>query len=174
MRADRRAAVLGAERLARVVDQREPVPVGDRAQLVELARVAEDVDGDDRARTRRDRGLDRGGVEVERARIDVGEDWRGALVDRAVRRGDEGVRRGDHLVTRLDARQAHAEVQSGRTGGDRRDVGGADGLGEQLLEAGAHRAEREPPRPQHLEHELLVALVEPGCGETDRAEAYGL
>ena len=50
VRADGRTLVLRAERLARVLDQREPVPLGDRAQLVELARVAEDVDRDDRLR----------------------------------------------------------------------------------------------------------------------------
>ena len=59
VRAERLALVPGAERLARVLDEREPVPVADRAQLVELARVAEDVDGDDGLRPRRDRGLDR-------------------------------------------------------------------------------------------------------------------
>ena len=44
VRAERPALVLGAERLARVLDEREPVPLADREQLVELARVAEDVD----------------------------------------------------------------------------------------------------------------------------------
>ena len=58
VRAERLALVPGAEGLARVLDEREPVPVADRAQLVELAGVAEDVDGDDRLRPRRDRGLD--------------------------------------------------------------------------------------------------------------------
>ena len=72
----------------------------DRAQLVELARVAEHVDGDDRARPLGDRGLDRRGVEVERARVDVGEDRRRALEDEAVRGGDERERRRDHLVAR--------------------------------------------------------------------------
>ena len=72
--AERRAAILGSERLAGVVDQREAVAVGDRAQLVELARVAVDVDGDDRLRPLGDRGLDGGRVEVERPRVDVRED----------------------------------------------------------------------------------------------------
>ena len=48
VRAERPALVAGAERLAGVLDEREPVPVADRPQLVELAGVAEDVDGDDR------------------------------------------------------------------------------------------------------------------------------
>ena len=52
MGAERLALVDGAERLAGVLDQREAVLVADRAQLVELARIAEDVDGDDRLRPR--------------------------------------------------------------------------------------------------------------------------
>ena len=34
--------------------------------------------------------------------------------------------------------------------------------------------ERELPRAQHLEHELLVALVDPGSGEVDRARVARL
>ena len=60
VRAERRALVPRAERLARVLDQGESVPLAEREQLVELAGVAEDVDRDDRLRARRDRGLDRG------------------------------------------------------------------------------------------------------------------
>src|SRR5262249_12145301 len=74
MRSDRITLVAGAERLTGVVDQRDPVPVADRLQLVELARVAVDVHGDDRPRSGRDRRLYGGGLEVERPRVDVGED----------------------------------------------------------------------------------------------------
>ena len=66
VRADRRALVLRAERLARVLDERETVLLRDRAQRVELARIAVDVDGDDRLRPRRHRRLDRGRIEVQR------------------------------------------------------------------------------------------------------------
>ena len=95
---DRAALVLGAERLGRVLDQRQAVPFADRAQLVELARVAEHVDGHDRLRPRGDRRVDRGRVEVQRRRVDVREHRRRALEDEAVRRGDERDRRRDHLV----------------------------------------------------------------------------
>src|SRR5437588_347569 len=50
VRAEPPALVHSPECLARVLDEREAVPVADRAQLVELARVAEDIDGDDRLR----------------------------------------------------------------------------------------------------------------------------
>ncbi len=103
-------------------------------QRVELGRVAEDVDRDERLRPRRDRRLDRGRVEVEGVRVDVGEDRRRALVDRAVRRRDERVRRRDHLVARPDAGEAHAEVQPGRARRDRRAVRRADRVGEHRLE----------------------------------------
>ena len=108
------ALVLRAERLAAVLDHRDPVPLAERQQLVVLRRVPEDVDRDDRLRPRRDRGLDRGRVEVERARVDVGEDRRRPFVDRAVRRRDERVGRGDHLVARTDAGEVHAEMKARR------------------------------------------------------------
>ena len=42
-----------------------------------------------------------------------------------------------------------------------------DPLGEGLLEAVDHRAERELPRAERLEHQLLLAPVDPGRGEGD-------
>ena len=168
MGAERRAAILGAERLARVVDQREPMTVGDRAQLVELARVAVDVDGDDRLRPLADRGLDGGGIEVERPRVDVREDRDAALVHEAVRRRGEGVRRRDHLVARPDAGRDAEQMQARRAGGDGRRVRRADALGDELLEPVDRRPEREPAGAQHLEDELLLALAEIRPRERDR------
>ena len=100
VRADRMALVLGAQGLGGILDQHQPVPVADRPDLVELARVAEHVDCHDRLRALGDRRLERGRIEVQRARVDIGEDRRRALEDEAVRRGDERERRGDHLVSR--------------------------------------------------------------------------
>src|SRR6266511_3286140 len=129
-----------SERLARVLDERETVLAAELQQRIELARVAEDVDCDDRLRPLGDGSLDGGRIEVVRVWIDVREHRCGALVDRAVRRRDERERRRDHLVARA-------------------------GLGEQLLEARPGRPQREPPAAQRLEHELLVALVDPGSAE---------
>ena len=129
--------------------------------------IAEDVDRDERLRPRRDRSLDRGRVEVERARVDVGEYRCRALVDRAVRRRDERVRRRDHLVAGPDAREPHAEMQTRRARRHRRAVRDADRVREQRLEARSGRPEREPTGPKHLEHELLVALVDPRRAEVD-------
>ena len=110
LRADGLALVPGSERLACVLDEHQPVPVADRPELVELARVAVDVDGDDGLRALGHRGLDRGGVEVERPRVHVREHGGRALVDRAVRGGDERVRARDHLVARPDSRGDTEEV----------------------------------------------------------------
>ena len=109
--AERPAAVLGAERLAGVLDEGEAVPLGDRLELGELGRVAEDVHGEDRLRARRDGRLDRSGVEVQRARVDVREDRRRAFVEDAVGGGDEGERRRHDLVARPQAREPHSEVE---------------------------------------------------------------
>ena len=173
LRAHRLALVPGAERLARVLDQREAMPVADRAQLVELARVPVDVDGDDGLRSLGDGGLDRGRVEVQRSRVDVREHGRRALVDRAVRRGDERVRARDHLVAGLESGRDAEEVQSRRAARHGSRVRRADRLGERLLEALDRRAEREPARVEDLGDELLLAIVDPGCAQADDA-ARGL
>ena len=57
------AAERRAEGLRRVLEQREPVPRADRAQRPHRGRVAEQVHRHDRARARRDRGLD--GLRIE-------------------------------------------------------------------------------------------------------------
>ena len=158
-----------AERLAGVVDQGEAVLVGDRLQLGQLARVAEDVHRDDRPGARRDRCLDGGGIHVQRVRVDVGEDRRRALVEEAVSRRREGERRGDRLVAGLESGEHAQQVQ---TGGARRDgsgVGRADGGGELLLEAVDRGAERQAPGAEHLQDELLLALVEVGGAQPDLA-----
>ena len=139
-------------------------------RLVELARVAVDVDGDDRSRPLRDRGLDRLGRQVERPRIDVGEDGRRALVDRAVGRRDEGVGRGDDLVAGTDSGGDAEEMESRGAARDRGGVRRADRLGERLLEAVDRRTEREAARPEHVGDELLLPVVEPGRGEPDRPD----
>ena len=63
------------------------------------------------------------------------------------------------------------QVQAGGAAGDGGHVGRADPLGHQLLEAVDRRPEREPPGAQHLEHELLLPLVEQRARERDLAEA---
>ena len=144
------------------------MPVGDSAQLVELARVAEHVDRDDRLRALGDRGLDGTRIHVQRAGIDVCENGRPALENEAVRGGDERDRRRDHLVAGLNAGNSAQEVEPGRATRQGNRIRSADPLGDHLLEAIDHRAEREPPRPQHFQHELFFALAEIRPRQRDR------
>ena len=141
--------------------------LADRPKLVELARIAVDVDRDDGLRPLGDRGLDRARIQVERPGVDIREHRRRTLVDRAVRGRDEGVRSRNDLVTRSDARRDAEEVQARRAARDGGGVGGSDGVGECLLEALDRRPEREPAREQDVRDQLLLALVEPGRAEAD-------
>ena len=165
----RRALVLRPERLARILDEHEVVPLAELPQLVELARIAEDVDRDDRPRAVRDRSLDRGRVEIQRALVDVREHGRRAFVDEAVGGSDERVRRRDHLVALPHAGDPAQQMEPCRPRGDGGRVRRADLLGEELLEAVDRRPEREPPGAEHLEDELFVPLVQ----ERER-EGYGV
>src|SRR5439155_16963659 len=164
--------VLGTERLGRVLDEHEPVPVRDRAHLVELARTAEHVDGDDSPRPVGDRRLDRCRVHVQRLRVDVREYRRCAFEDEAVRRGDEGQRRRDHLVARADPGNVTEHVQSRRPARDRSRVRRTHPFGKQLLEPLDPRPERQPPGPEPLEHELLLALVDPRSRKGNLANCF--
>ena len=115
----------------------------------------------------RDRRLDGGRIEVERVRVDVGEDGHAALVDEAVRRRRERERRGDHLVAGPDPRGAHAEVETRGAARDRRAVRRAHIAGEALLELLRDGTEREPPRPEHLRDQLDLALADHRLRERD-------
>src|SRR5439155_20578315 len=66
VRADRAALVLGSERLRRVLDQHQCMPLADRPQLVELAGIAEHIDRHESFRPRRDGRLDRRRIELQR------------------------------------------------------------------------------------------------------------
>src|SRR5438067_701571 len=63
-------------------------------------------------------------------------------------------------------------MQAGRTARDRSRVRRADALCHFLLELLDPRAERQATGPQHLEHELLLALVEPRARERDLAYRF--
>ena len=151
--ADRHAVgVDRAERLARVLDDRQPEPL----ERTEVGGVAEDVHRQQRRRAVGDRR--RGGVrvEVERDRVDVGEHGPGALVHGHVGAGHERERAGDHLVAVADADRPQRQVQSGGAARDGARVSRADPLGERLLELASSGPERQAPRAQHLEHALAL------------------
>src|SRR3712207_3309096 len=68
--------------------------------------VAEDVHRQQRRRARRDGGGRRAGIEVQRDRVDVGEDRRGALEEDAVRARHERERRSEEHTSELQSRQS--------------------------------------------------------------------
>ena len=91
-------------------------------------------------RTQMLRVPDGGRVDVERDRVDVGEDRRRALVQRAVRGRDERERARDHLVARPYPGQTDCQVQARRAARDAGREARADPGGEVVLEAAADRA----------------------------------
>ena len=80
-----------------------------RAQLLDRRRPAEEVHGHDRLRPRGDPPLDVGRVEVQRRRVDVGEDGRRAAAGDRLGGREERERRADHLVARADPERVEHE-----------------------------------------------------------------
>lgn len=87
--ADAVAVAFGSDGLAGVLYDREVVLAGDGSDRIDVARLAEDINGNDGASAIGHLRLDPGGVDVEGIGIDVGENGRRALIDRAVCGGDE-------------------------------------------------------------------------------------
>ena len=96
---------LGAERLRGVLDQREP----ERRELGERRRPAEEVHRHDRLRPRRDPRGDVLRIEVQRHRVDVGEDRRRADAGDRLGGRVERERRADHLVAAPDPERLERE-----------------------------------------------------------------
>ena len=143
-RADRPALVLRADGARGVLDELEPVALGQRDEGVHVRRQPDLVHGHDRLRALGDRALGRRGVEVVGQRVDVGEDRRRAALPDGVGRGDEGQRRDDDLVAGADARDVEREVQRGGAVGRGHRVGRAHALGVGGLEGGDARALGDP------------------------------
>ena len=122
----------------------------------------------------RDRGViaasTAAGSRLSVARIDVGEHGSRALEDEAVRRRDERDRGGDDLVALPQPEPVAEQMEAGGSARHGHGVRRTDALREELLEAVDHRPQREPAGPQHLEHELLLALADIGLGERDPPE----
>ncbi len=89
-----------------VLDDRE----AERPERVEVARLAGEVDGEDRPRPLREEAGKELGIEVEVVVADVAEDGRRTGVLDHVRRGGPRDRRRDHLVAGPDAEGDEREV----------------------------------------------------------------
>ena len=170
-RAELAPVVRAVDRLAGVLHPGQAVALGDLHQRGHLGRVAEDVDDQDRLGAGRDGRLDRRRVHVERERVDLGEHRRGAGEQDRVGGRDERERRGDDLVARPEAERVQAEVQAGGAARHGHGVLHADAIAPRLLEPRHHRAQRQLPRPEHLVHELPLAVADDRLGEGDALRA---
>ena len=153
--ADAMPLVGRAERLRRVLHERDAMAVGQLPERAEVGRLAEQVDRHDSPRPLGDRGLGRGGVEAERDRIDVGEDGRGAAARDRLGGREEGVRRGHDLVPGADAERLQPELDGVGAVGDGHGMAVADRGGHLLLERPHVRAEDEAPGVDHLADQPL-------------------
>jgi hypothetical protein len=100
-----------ADRLRRVFNQLDAARLRDRHQLEHVGHLAVQVHGHDRAGARRDRALHRGGIDVERVRLNVHEHRCAAgIVDRAGRR-EERERRGNDFVARRQVQRLERQEQ---------------------------------------------------------------
>ena len=98
-----------------VFDQRR---AGERPAMrhdrVHVGRLPGEMDRDDGPGARRDRGLDRAGIEVEGIQIDVGEHRHRVGLDDRRCGGQKRVRRNDHLVFGLNAGREQRDSQRNR------------------------------------------------------------
>ena len=111
---------------------------------------------------------DRSRVEVQRLRVDVGEHRCRALVEHAVRRGDEGERRGDDLVASARCRPGATHRCSPAVPLETAATNGAlDAFCQRALEPVDHRPERQAPERSTSSDERLLALADVGLRERD-------
>ena len=166
-RAVRSSVIVAADRLTGILDDGQAMAVGDVHQIGQRSRVAEDVDDLDRLGARRDGGLDRCRVHVERLRVHLDEHRRRAREQDGVCRRHERERRHDDLVPRTKAEGVEARVQAGGATGASNRVRDTRPLSPVALEARQHRAQRQLPRAKHLAHQLQLPVADDRFGERD-------
>ena len=142
-RARRAPAPRRPDGLRGVLDDGEVVGVADRAERRHVGALAEEVDRNNGLRALRDGGVDACRVQVERVRVDVGEDGRRAEQRGGLGRGDERERRADHLVARANAERHQRDLERVGPVGDAEGVdllvsAEARDVGRQILLEGGH------------------------------------
>ena len=159
VRPDRLPLVGGAERFGRVLDQQQAVTRSDRAELVELARIPN--------MSTATIAFVRFVIAASTAAGSMFSVWgstsanTGVPPSRMKQLAEATNEIGDVITSSpADARDSTEQVEAGRAARQGDGIRGADALGDHRLEAVDHRAEREPTRPEHLEHELLFPLAE--------------
>jgi hypothetical protein len=150
-----------ADGLGRVLDQGEPMALGQGQDRLHGRHLTEQVHHHDPPGPRRDGLLDGLGRDVEGGGIDVHEHRRAARVVDGARGGEEGEGGGDHLVTGLEVEGAKREQEgigaAGATDGMPA-VGKPGHLGLQLSDLGAHD---EALALHHGDHRAKDLVLDP-------------
>jgi len=160
--ADRAAPQRRPDGLGRVLQEDQPVGVGERPERTHGGREAEEVDGQDRPRPRRQGSGDTVGVQGQRGGVDVGEDRSRAHLEDGRGGGHEREGRGDDLVSGAEVERAEEEPERVRSGGHADGVLDAERgstLGFQRLSLGP---QDEPSTPQHAPHRCFDLRLDVG------------
>jgi hypothetical protein len=164
-------AVGRAMRLARVLDDDEPVPVGDGPDHVHVGDETEQMDRADRPGSRGDGRFDLLRVDQIRVRLDVDEHGRRAGKENRVRGRGERVSDGDHLITRLEPDPSEDRHQRQRPVAHRNRVLHPHQLRPLGFELGDLAALRDHPAAQHLGDGGDLFGSQVGSGDRDHAGA---
>jgi hypothetical protein len=149
-----------AERVTRVLDQREAVSLRDRLERFEIDGHAAEVNRDDRLGARPDQRLDARRIQRAASRVDVREpDLRAEEVRRRRGRGERD-RGRDDLVAFADTECRVREMERRGAARAHGRMGGAQLGRERLLEPADQRPAREHRRAEHLDHRGDIRVVD--------------
>src|SRR5208282_2066082 len=126
--------------------------LGDNHQVFDRGWLAEDIDRNQSPRPRRQSSLDLVWVDVERQRVNVGEDRRCPLIESTVCRRNKAEWRRDHLVAGLDTGRGKTEMKAARTTVDRHRLGRTRIIGHRTFEGSKLGPQAERGAIQYLEH----------------------
>jgi hypothetical protein len=169
-------ADLAAHRARGVLDDRQPVLVGNGQDGRQVAWEPELVHDQNRAGGAGERGLQQTRVHAIGRRIDVHEDGPGPYRDDRVGGRDEAVADRDHIVFAPDVHRPQGQLQAGCATGHGDRVLGAYGVGELAFERRYLGALRDPTRAQHGadRRDLGLAQVGPHDGDLHPARILRL
>ncbi len=155
-------------RLASVLDQHEPAPLGDSAESAHVGHLAVKVHRQEGTRARPAGGCRSGGIEAVVVLGDVSHHRDAARLRHRLERGDEGRCGNDDLLAGLESRRQEPEPKSVKPARDADAMVDAAVRGERLLEKRDRRAVRERARVQKLadllEESVLQSVREPARG----------
>ena len=154
--------------MRRVFDERQAMPIGQRAERRHLDRPSAEVHRHDRPCARGHGRGRRGRRQVPGGGIDVGKARRRAGVDGDVGRRAEGERRRDHLVARSDLERQQRQMQGRGARVQRQRMRRAGVGGKRRLELPYPRSGREPARLERGDD-----LVDLATADDRRRKAHG-